>query len=293
VLHDAPGGDPCHSLIGLMGAFPAFEPEREGQGELQLVGGRLFHGRMVGEQTGNSQGGRGGQGEERSKNAQIRLRDSCKVVDGSERRCAVPSLDEIFRTFGPTGISCLALIVAAMSLRISYRQDRRTTAAKLPHATATLRPVTNQRHWYEVRVHLESRDTHGYRVEEIGILRPRYALGLSWSQAVPPVFGSSTAVMLNPLPLDIATRKPELSLTVAKIGTKPQASHGIVFGTGDSASNNFFLYAKATRWSDKVHLELNLCSIEPIERQVKVRIVRAIPEPLSTPPPVDTVKAGV
>lgn len=190
-------------------------------------------------------------------------------------------IDEI-KTYIPIAISCLALIFSFLSFRLSYRQFKRNVAASLPLATATINPVQRQSDWYSVTIKLESRDTHGYHTEHIRVMRPWQAAGISRQQAFEPtsvgINSSPTPPMKNPLPVDLCSRKIKLSMKVAKSGTERPQIHGVMYGTGASTADDIYLYIKQKWWSDTIHLELSLLSMESIERRINLRIVRKIPK---------------
>jgi hypothetical protein len=191
------------------------------------------------------------------------------------------------------GISCVALIVASMSLLISYLTYRRGIRAAQPFASAALSPIKGEDYWYYVHVTLESRSANGYSAEYVQLVKPRRAVGLSLEQAYHRENNTGSTKLKAPLPRQDAIRCLSIYLNVKKSGTPPQRIlERITVHSGDRATSDFLLFAKPRRWSKTITMDLMLVSDEPVQRRKKVRIVRRL-EQLSTPPAVETVRMDV
>jgi hypothetical protein len=167
------------------------------------------------------------------------------------------------------------LAISALSLLISYLTYRRGIKARKPLASATITPVQDQPSWYRVNIRLESRDTHGYSASEVWVIKLRGARGLSVDDAydqTPLGRGSPK----TPLPKEPLTRRPTVRLEAKQYGTSPYQSGGILWHTGDTARDEFFLLVR--RKPTTLRLILAVKSDEAVERITRIRIVREFPK---------------
>jgi hypothetical protein len=88
---------------------------------------------------------------------------------------------------------------------------------------------------------------------------------------------SGQSEMKHPLSSSNATRRPALALKVRKTGTpQTRVSGGVIIAQGDTDHDEFYLFLKPSRWSNRVTMVLPLKSDEPVEKSTTVWIVRRI-----------------
>jgi hypothetical protein len=180
----------------------------------------------------------------------------------------------------PAISSFVAVLIAASSLVISiltYRQSRLQTQ---PLVTAEVSRVERQPTWCRVKISLKSRDRFGYKIESISVQRPQKAralpLMMGFHDQVGLVGYSGQLALIEPLPVDKATREISINVVVRESGTPKERIGPLVFETGDSQSLEFFVWLCSSR-STKLSLRVNLSRISEDERRRVITVTRRLP----------------
>src|ERR1700688_345124 len=179
---------------------------------------------------------------------------------------------------GSLAISVLALIIAGMSLRISWRKDRREIEAMQTTGFATIEPVADQQNWYEVTIKIENRSDHGWRLTAIDIHWPLRVRGMRAREAL-AISPSGEYETISPLPMEKTLRKLHFDEVIRKAGTQPaRSSYGLQIGTGDSHVETIFVFVpRRSFWSRVLSMRVSLSSMLPVERPTFIDIKRTFP----------------
>jgi len=185
----------------------------------------------------------------------------------------------IIRDFGPIVISVFALIVAVLSYLSARRNEQRSIRSKEPLITASISRVKDQPGWFSISFSVESRANHGYRCNYIEIRRPLFARGISTEQASGPVDLYGDRKLINPLPLQRASRKAPMNFEKGKAGSV--RSQG---GSSPGAKHWDTIFVYVPRWilSKSLSMRVSLSSIEAEERESFFTVNRTLPAAAKT-----------
>jgi hypothetical protein len=131
-------------------------------------------------------------------------------------------MEETVKTWGPLGISLLALLLSFLSYRATKRNEKRTITESKPIASATVREIEGEDGWFVFEIKIENRSSHGYRGDRINLGWLTKAKALSFSQAHDSNFYNEM-IIKRPLPLSEATRSLPVSFEISRgeISGKP------------------------------------------------------------------------
>lgn len=176
---------------------------------------------------------------------------------------------DVLKAFAPIVIAAIALVVSLLGYRIARRNERRSIESTKPLITAQVYRVKDQPGWLGVSFSVESRTSHGYRLNSIVFHKPWGSRGLRQQQAQQPKDLSQLKV---PLPLDEAVRKLPMHFEIAKAGvtrTSPFSS-SVQWGA-------VYVHVRPWPWSRWLSMRFNLSSIEAEERETVLTVRRKIP----------------
>lgn len=180
----------------------------------------------------------------------------------------------------PIIISVFALLVASLSMIISYLGYRRNVNAEEPTASATVEPLPGHKDWFKVLITIVNRRPHGYQLEAIIFKRPRSARALRYWGAHEQYAGKS--VMRAPLPKEDAKKILRMSVELTKAGIAAPTFHQIRMGQGEDHKETLFVFARRSILSRTLSMRVILRSIEPIERKTEIAIKRTLPHAANT-----------
>ncbi len=182
-------------------------------------------------------------------------------------------VDEVVKTWGPLGISVLALLLSFLSYRATKRNEKRTIAESKPIASATVREIEGEDGWFFLQIKIENRSSHGYRGDRIDLRWPTKATGLSLSQAQDSNVYSEM-IIKHPLPLSEAKRSLSVSFEISKggISGKPHP-HSV----NDTHYETMYVHIPRRWFYRTLVFEVRLASMEGLEKTEAIRIWRQLP----------------
>lgn len=176
------------------------------------------------------------------------------------------------------GIACAALVVSGGSLLIAYFNARRDIRSRQPLLTASVFPMGSLPGWYRLELSLKSRDSYGYSVERIKVVRP---FGGRLLRERDGYVGSGSNESLKDATslLQLAMRSVSPWLRVRSSGTEPARIRTLQLAPGDSHSTAFLLWggrAEVAR-SRRLVLAVTLVRNAEDERRWTTKVRRTLP----------------
>lgn len=115
-------------------------------------------------------------------------------------------------------ISVLAMIVAAMSYRLTKKAEASKKDATLPDVNSVSNPVEGQDGWHHIYIKIRNNFSTDLYLTGATFRRPRKVVGISESDASQQS-SSGSFELKTTLPISLARRKIELDMLIAPAGT--------------------------------------------------------------------------